>query len=254
MRNVGVVLRWWERLLGAAESGLGQRTGVCLWCGGRVRDRGRLAVLCARCNAEVPWIDEIVCLTCGRAEECPDCVRRKSSYIAANRAAVKYTPFMKELLARYKYRGSERLAPLFQEMAAYAYGLLPSPAVRTVLTFVPLSERRLEERGFNQAEVMARGVAGYYRLPVLPLLDRTRHTEKQSYKSRRERLESLDRAFALRDDGAASLREMLRTGPVRLVIVDDVYTTGSTMQQCGGVIWRGIGSSSLTIYGLTWAR
>lgn len=216
--------------------------------------------LCERCNAEVPWIEAVVCSSCGRAEACPDCVRRKASYIAANRAAARYTPFMKELLARYKYRGSERLAPLFEEMAAYAYKKLSDEVwdhqeqARVVLTFVPLSERRLEERGFNQAEVMARGVAARHRLPVIPLLERTRHTEKQSYKTRRERLESLVHAFALREDGRAQLLELLRFGSVRLVIVDDVYTTGSTLQQCGEVISVGVDARSLSIYGLTWAR
>lgn len=249
MRQMGATLRWWERLLGAAESFLGPKREDCLWCGGLVRHRDRrLPELCARCGAEVPWIHTVVCARCGRAEACPDCARLKVSYITANRAAVRYTPFMKELLARYKYRGAEHLAPLFAEMAAYAYANL-GPAPRTVLTFVPLSQRRLEERGFNQAEGMARGVAKRYRLPVVSLLVRTRHTEKQSYKSRRERLDSLHGAFALDPDGAAKLRSL---APGRLVIVDDVYTTGSTLQHCGEVIASEF--PSLDICGLTWAR
>jgi len=255
---------WWGKLRGLLEGGLRATDDGCLWCGGPRRGAvaPRLASVCNACASEVPWIEDIQCVACGRGEPCPDCVRREISYIVASRSAVRYTPFMKEWLARYKYRGSEKLAPMFGDMAGYAYERLrelwePEPAVRTILTFVPLSERRLEERGFNQAEVMARAVGRRYRVPVVPLLARTRHTEKQSYKSRRERLESLERAFAPREDGVDALRRLLADGPLRVVIVDDVYTTGSTMQRCGETILAaapGGGPYALRAYGLTWAR
>jgi len=254
---------WWRRLRGLLEVGLQVTDDGCLWCGGARRGAvtPRLASVCGACASGVPWIEDIQCLVCGRGEPCPDCVRREVSYIAASRSAVRYTPFMKEWLARYKYRGSEKLAPLFGDMAGFAYERLQElwaqeTECRTVLTYVPLSERRLEERGFNQAEVMARAVGRRYRAPVVPLLARTRHTEKQSYKSRRERLESLERAFAPREDGAAWLRSLLAEGPLRVVVVDDVYTTGSTMQHCGETIAAaaGGGPERLRVYGLTWAR
>jgi len=262
------MLERWTRWLAAAESGLRLSEEGCLWCGSTRARNGvaggggaRAPGLCPDCAARVPWIDRVRCETCGRAEVCPDCPRRAVSYLVANRSAVAYSPFMKDLLARYKYRGSEKLSPLIGEMACYAYkqlsALWPSKERCSLLTFVPLSERRLEERGFNQAEVMARFVGRRFRVPVAPLLVRTRHTEKQSYKSRRERLESLERAFALRPDAEASLRRYAAGGPVRLVIVDDVYTTGSTLQHCAWTIAESEEDNalhSLRIYGLTWAR
>jgi len=255
---------WWGWLRGAAEAGLRVSDDACLWCGGprRGADAARLERICAVCASSVPWIERVHCASCGRGEPCPDCPRRAVSYIAANRSAVQYTPFMKELLARYKYRGSEKLAPLFGEMAGFAYERLREVweaegrrEAAVLLTFVPLSERRLEERGFNQAETMARAVGRKYRVPVVPLLKRTRHTEKQSYKSRRERLESLERAFAVREDGREELRRLLSGGLLRVVVVDDVYTTGSTMQHCGEVIASAAPDAApLRVYGLTWAR
>lgn len=275
---------WWSRLLGVFENSLGESGEQCIWCGRRRRGgngqqersgqkggngRKNGAVvrypqevfdrLCEECWAGVPWIERAVCGVCGRAEACPDCARRKVSFLAASRSAVQYTPLMKEWLARYKYRGSERLGPLFAEMACFAYERLRASwsdaGMRTLLTYVPLSERRLEERGFNQAEAMARGVGRRFSLPVTPLLVRTRHTEKQSYKSRQERLSSLDRAFAVREDAAAKLRRLSSVHrPLRLVIVDDVYTTGSTLQHCGSVLTNAFGGDTVVIYGLTWAR
>lgn len=271
---------WWSRVLRLAESGLRPGDGRCLWCSAELRGGGdaRLSYLCAGCAAGVPWIERIECSVCGRAVVCPDCPRRANSYIVASRSAVQYTPFMKEMLARYKYRGSEKLAPMFGEMAGYAYvglrgvwGTTPSRSapgivrrfargrgadVRVVLTYVPLSERRLEERGFNQAEMLARAVGQRFRVPVLPSLVRLRHTEKQSYKTRRERLESLERAFApcAEAEGMAELRRLRGSGLLRIVVADDVYTTGSTLQRCGEALTDALGNERVEVYGLTWAR
>lgn len=256
-------LRWWKGAVGRLERGLAPRADVCLWCGGRSGRQagggeGRRLPVCARCAADVPWIADVVCGACGRAEACPDCARRNVSHVIANRAAVQYTPFMKEWISRYKYRGDERLAPLFEEMAAHAFGRLretwDDSSVPTIVTFVPLSRRRLEERGFNQAERMAEGIASRYGAACVPLLLRVRHTEKQSYKSRRERLESLDRAFAADEAGAAAARGMMGEGGLRAVIVDDIYTTGSTLQECGAILKQALGADRVDVYGVTWAR
>lgn len=228
-----------------------------------------LRTLCAGCRGRIPWITAVRCAACGRGEPCEDCGRRERPVLLANRAAVRYTPFMKELLARYKYRGAERLLPLFERMAGYAFlqlqplwgdcrrnGAAGVPAPRVVLTYVPLSERRLEERGFNQSEAMAAGIGRQFRLPVVPTLQRTRHTEKMSYKSRRERLNSLDNAFAVRRAGMEQLARLSSSisAPVNVVIVDDVYTTGSTMHRCAEIINAWHPPGAVRLFGLTWAR
>jgi len=174
---------------------------------------------------------------------------------------------MKLWLARYKYRGSERLAPLIGQMTMFGYEQLRRvwagagrSDARIVLSYVPLSARRLEERGFNQSEAIARIVASRYRVPVVPLFVRTRHTEKQSYKSRRERMESLHQAFSADPRGVADILGLTRGGTqINLVLVDDVYTTGSTLQHCGETAMFAMAPLvskmiDLRIYGLTWAR
>jgi competence protein ComFC len=264
-------IRGWLR---GAERWFSAAAPQCLWCGGSKTGRkrakngtaaaaafGRMErLLCAECLETVPWITEIRCAVCGRYEDCPDCIRRKSGEGVVNRSAVRYDPFMKEWLARYKYRGSERLEPLFCDMIGYAYGTLLEEIAHvgngnrlTAVSYIPLSGKRLSERGFNQAEKMAAGLCREHRLPLLSLLVRTRHTEKQSYKSRRERLESLDQAFAVDPGGAERLLEMAAGGGINVILVDDVYTTGSTLNQCAEVLGADLGSSA-TVYGLTWAR
>ncbi|MBB3130884.1 putative amidophosphoribosyltransferase [Paenibacillus rhizosphaerae] len=157
-----------------------------------------------------------------------------------------------------------------------------------VITYVPVSEVRLKERGFNQAEVLARGLGSKHRIPVMPLLVRREHTAKQSYKSRQERIESMKNVFALHQEGlAAALSLYMRTygissnashsnsvmnrydsdghaitaqdapRPLQILLIDDIYTTGSTINACAEVLrdtlHRGLGLAT-EVYSLTWAR
>ncbi|WP_407870123.1 ComF family protein [Paenibacillus sp. P36] len=166
---------------------------------------------------------------------------------------------MKELLARYKYRGDERLKAVIGQMLVHAYHLLqeemrefdtdPGSAKR-LITFVPVSERRLLERGFNQAEQMAIELGRKVGLPVLPLLSRSKHTDKQSFKNRSERLDDLVHVFEINE---LLLKQLLgcQAASYVIYIVDDVYTTGSTMNQCARVLGESLPAK---VFGITWAR
>ncbi|SEU14085.1 ComF family protein [Paenibacillus sp. NFR01] len=132
-----------------------------------------------------------------------------------------------------------------------------------LLVPVPVSESRLRERGFNQAEQLADQLSIRYGIPQLPLLVRTHHTAKQSFKSRAERLNDMKHAFAFTSDlkVAAEFAFLVQkqetpTPPLRIIIIDDIYTTGSTLRACAAAIdsWsRGIGYP-VSIYSLTLAR
>lgn len=228
----------------------------CVICNGTVdgKEAGAARLeLCRRCYGHIPWIspEQIRCRQCGRAEPCPDCVRRSDVYFVCNRSAVRYTEEMKEWLGRFKYRGDERLSRLWGEMmAGVLANLLAEYGLRrkhvACLTYVPLSPVRLAERGFNQTELIAQQLGRASGIPVKPLLIRTRHTGKQSYKSRAERLQDLQGAFAA-DPEAATVTDAAK--PV--ILIDDVYTTGSTMNECARAIAQ---TANCSVFGLTWAR
>lgn len=248
------------RLLGSAGSLLRESSpGACPVCARSARGASAATLgLCPACAAAIPWIVAVRCATCGRGESCPDCSRRTHAHFVQNRSAVRYDDAMRQLLARYKYRGDEALLALFARMLRKPYEAHAScPQLQggfDCITYVPLSAGRLEERGFNQAEQMASALGASVGVPVLPLLSRVRHTGKQSFKSRRERLDDLSGAFAVDARGMAQLAAMLpdaqRRRP-RVAVVDDVYTTGSTLNECAAVLESALDAD---VYGITWAR
>ncbi|WP_433956407.1 ComF family protein [Paenibacillus taichungensis] len=159
--------------------------------------------------------------------------------------------------------------------------------------YVPVSNERLAERGFNQAERLAAGLAAAVRLPVVDLLQRRINTTKQSFKTRGERIQTMQDAFAMQPDGLELIHDLYQSNlelahkdmhsqpatnsyaigegvsshfrpapqsghipPLRLLLIDDIYTTGSTLNACGQVILNAGYSINIPIeiYTLTLAR
>jgi ComF family protein len=132
-----------------------------------------------------------------------------------------YEPPLSTAILRLKYQNRPELAlPLARLLAPR---LDDAGVPRHVpLVPVPLHARRLATRGYNQAALLAQEVARLSRRACHPrLLQRVRETERQVGKSRSERRENPDGAFELR-----------ARGPSRVVLVDDVVTTGSTVRAC----------------------
>lgn len=160
------------------------------------------------------------------------------------------------------------------------------------VTYVPVSDERLAERGFNQAERIAAGLAAGVRLPVVDLLQRRINTTKQSFKTRGERIQTMQDAFAIQPGGMEMILELYKVAtqsvqknvysqsansytigqgassnfrpttqgwqiaPLRLLMIDDIYTTGSTLDACGQAILNAGHSMNIRIeiYTLTLAR
>ncbi len=232
----------------------------CGYCGGSVlsnRFNQEIQHLCARCYGQVQWINNIQCEICGRGERCDDCRRRLDAYFVASRSSVRYSEQIRPWLARFKYRGDERLKLMLTNMLERTF--LQHYHHRTgalginvdLLTYVPISSERLAERGFNQSQLLAEELGRRVRVPVEPLLIRTKHTGKQSYKSRAERLEDMKQAFDIRLDTQKRILTKSDFRPITILMIDDVYTTGSTLNQCAKVISTHLPAK---LYGLTWAR
>lgn len=147
---------------------------------------------------------------------------------------------LREAIHQLKYRRVQRMAqPLGELLAAHVCG--PAATADAVLA-IPLHAARLRERGFNQAEALASEVARALRRPLVgDQLIRTRATEQQAHLDARARAANMRDAFAWH--GAPP--------PRRLILVDDVYTTGATMGACAEAL-RAAGAEA--VYGLALAR
>lgn len=150
------------------------------------------------------------------------------------------------LVRALKYGGWKQLAvEMGARMAATRF---PSSTVSEIggVVAVPLSAARLRERGYNQAELLAEAVASRRGWPLLArALVRERHTERQARLSPGERQANVAGAFAVPADGR------LRVIDSHLLLVDDVLTTGATVQDCVRALC-GAGARAVSV--LTFAR
>lgn len=184
--------------------------------------------LCPECWTRIPEIDGAGC-SCGAPlagsedEMCGRC-RRGLSVLTRGASLGVYAGPLRESIVALKYQGRHRAAERL------ALRLMRNDRCRSVVTGtdlvvpVPLHRSRLKERGFNQAELLARAVGRASGVRVGHGLARVRETESQTNLSGRERRRNVSKAFAARP--GAGIRN------AAILLVDDVTTTGATLREC----------------------
>jgi ComF family protein len=161
------------------------------------------------------------------------------------RSGFVYDEPIRSAIQRFKYNGEyQRGYDLAARLSQHAERLLPVERIDTIAP-VPLHPRRYRSRGFNQAEIIANQLGDHLGKPVLASLVRVRNTSPQVELSADERVQNLREAFAAND----ALLEHIEGS--RVLLVDDVMTTGATIAAAAKAL-QDAGSGSL--YGLTVAR
>lgn len=199
----------------------------CPVCGEIASPPGRL--VCDPCLSKIPYIETPRCLKCGRHIEdqaerlCPDCTVREKSF-SYGISLCDYDDLMQRVVTDIKYRNRREyilpLAALFWRR--HGKELLHMNA--DALVPVPVHPSRRRMRGFNQAELLAAELSRFSGIPLRPeLLVRSRKTEAQKELTPDERVHNLSEAFH-----ADPLPDDVR----RIILVDDIYTTGSTVEAC----------------------
>lgn len=200
--------------------------------------------LCDVCMDDLPRLSEPFCESCGEAFpgkidgpfECPNCAGMKFAFEFARPAMVRETRTL-DLVHRLKYQRQIHLA---DELAALAAEAFRDPrferalAERWPLVPVPLHRSRQRQRHFNQAGEIARGLADRLGLPVLHALRRLRRTDTQTLLGRKQRMENLRGAFGVTRHSA----KWLDGGARGALLVDDVLTTGSTVNECAKTLLK----------------
>ncbi len=202
------------------------------------------AWLCAACAEGLHPLPDDRCRRCGaplrragrparsgsgarRMPACRECAGRDLAFSSAS-AAFCYEGPARALVTACKFRALRTLTDDLAERAAPAFAAVAARAgAGAVVTSVPAHRDHRLDRGFDLAESFARRLARDSGLTYAPLLRRVRHGARQSGLDRAGRAANVHRAFALREGG---LRVGIRLK--RVIIVDDVYTTGETLNQC----------------------
>ncbi len=184
--------------------------------------------------SRIVFLEAPVCDGCGAAfefdggdfasERCAACLTRPHVFARA-RAACVYDEASRGLILRYKHGDQQQFAPLFARWIGRAAAELLAEA--DAVAPVPLHPFRLLSRRFNQAAEIARPLARAARLDYVPdALVRRAHTESQGGKSRRGRRLNVRKVFAVTEAGRRRIKGR------RILLVDDVLTTGATGEAC----------------------
>ena len=217
---------------------------ACVAC--RTPLESRRDVLCPACCASLPRSQAPWCQVCGRSlaglgagiVRCTDC-SRSSFFFDQAISPCPYEGSAKELVKALKYQGRLSVTPFLGELLAETVrerlGGDPADAVVPV----PLHSTRLRERTFNQAQVLARELSRRLDLPCWKhLLVRQSATPPQTDHLRQERLKNVAEAFAIQPD------PFLRSA--RILLVDDVLTTGATASACAKLL-KTAGAAGVTV-------
>ncbi len=206
-------------------------------------------IICPTCEGEFEIIEGEQCGICSRPFQflderfrhgnmCHDCKRWEEDddwkgYLDSNHSIYLYNDFFREVMATFKYRGDYVLAKIFAEkIKDFLKKIQPDLFVP-----IPLSNERLYERGFNQAEALL------IELGLTPTKPLTRiHSEKQSKKSRSERIH-IPQVFQVD-------RQIEIIGK-NILLIDDIYTTGSTLRHAAKLLKE---SGAKGVQSLTLAR
>lgn len=203
----------------------------CAACGKTMPGK-RVEMLCETCDRQLHPITEPRCKRCSKPiaditqELCEDCSQREY-VVSYGKALYLYDERMQQVIRQFKYEGRFEIGNYFAERMADAFGEWIYRERLDMILPVPIHKKRLRFRGFNQAAVMAEYLGGCLGMPVLSdLLIRTEDTKPQKTLDMHKRIANLQKGFAV-------------TKPVvgkRILLVDDIYTTGATLEACGKVL------------------
>lgn len=235
---------YWQELKSLAKSFFYSKEKSCILCGKSISEEG----FCSDCLEEYFYPELPRCLHCGKlipkAEvRCTDCQLGKGpKHLDKVVAFGYYGGFWREFIQNVKYKAQPyQLRKISPHLGKFAITHLPPPHY---LIPVPLHSERLAERGFNQAEEIASLLQWECGVPLCNPLKRLENTPSQVGLGRVERLKNLDGTIRLSPEEAGNLKG------TKVWLVDDITTTGATLEHCAAEL-KNMGVKS--VFGLVLA-
>lgn len=223
----------------------------CRGCERRILSEDNL-YFCAECWSSIQPISIPYCPQCGKPQprrvgfeevvelHCAECKAAEPQF-SRTFAAGLYDGVLKDAIHLFKFGRKRLLLKPLGNLLVREVGSRINPDDYDIFTYVPLHPRRKKERGFDQAERLAGHLAGAGLWSSSPCLERTLHTQYQSRLAEDERWKNVKRAF--------SLRSGMEVTDCRVLLVDDVVTTGATVNECCRVL-RKAGAAEVDVLAL----
>lgn len=192
--------------------------------------------VCLKCNEKLHYIMSPRCLKCGKQiyemseEYCSDCKNKKHLF-KQGIGVFSYDERIKYSMYRFKYSNRREYAKFYGETIAARYGHMIRRWNPEILIPIPLFKGKYLKRGYNQAELIAVELGRELDIPVCKdILVRAKKTRAMKELNDEERVKNLQNAFKL----TANIVEYKK-----VLLVDDIYTTGATMDACSEVLLSG---------------
>lgn len=211
---------------------------VCPICKTLIDRKGKTPIICPDCHKAIRAVRPPYCPHCGlpypsgdkEGHLCAPCLKERW-YFEVHRTCALYEGALKEAIHRFKYGGVFPLVRVFGDLLQPAFQNLTQDYPVDVMVPVPLHIRRLRERGFNQALLLVKELSKRTGIPYEErALKKIKDTPVQISLKKRERRKNLARAFQVRDQEAIQGKAV--------VLVDDVYTTGATVNECSRALLK----------------
>ncbi len=205
----------------------------CPICGGIVKEYGENA--CIECKKELLYTAEPVCKKCGKQvsafeeEYCFDCTK-KHHVFESGAALYIYNNAIKNAIYGFKYHNKREYAKFFgDEISKHLEDKISEWNIEKVIA-VPLHKKKKRIRGYNQAELIAKHICRNLDIEYVPnAIERVRFTVPQKELTSIERKKNLEKAFKICKDSVLLINK-------NVLLIDDIYTTGSTIDECTKVL------------------
>lgn len=187
--------------------------------------------LCSECVEKLPFVGEHRCLSCGmplkdESDYCNRCQYEKFAFVK-NRSPLTYEGETKKMIYALKFGRKKYIAQTLGALMADEF--LKSGMQADIIVFVPMTQKEEKKRGFNQSALLAYEVGGRLNIPVLPALVKIKDTSAQKELHGKERAINLEGAFSCAFEQVKSRR---------LLLIDDIFTTGATANECAKVLLK----------------
>jgi len=206
--------------------------------------------ICESCVSKIKMIDGHYCKKCGLdlpdgGEHCFNCAGKTKHYFESLRAACVYKDTARNLVHKLKYGGREYLDRIIGQLTWNAIAGRGLENEIDLILFVPMHGIKEYWRGYNQAELIAKKISGYMNKPLLKGLVRKKITKAQFKLNKEERVKNVKGCFGFKEELESRIKGK------NLLLVDDVCTTCSTVDECSKVLRR---AGAAKVYALTFAR